>query len=655
MTTHLSARLAWHDRGWDGRICDKPHLNAHCIVHKHIREGRDDTVERKFAGVELTDLEDWQPPCSRDTAAYSPRGFVIEHKDPLEHRRLPSVSEEIPPYSCCTAPYRWMREEFFQEICEAENLRIRGPEATINANSYNGWVRESDRQRDLLKCFWEKIEPNQSLVFYYVNHGNPLDESESRVIVGLGRIKNITEQLYFGKTPQYQEPLPVWSRCVTQDFPTQGVRIPYLEYLRKNLPTEELICRVPRNALLSFSYGGEHVSDDIAVAILERAIQCIEYVADNNQVVDRWIEKLDWLKDVLAEVWKERGLFPGAGSVLQYLGCSTGTAFQRSVLAPMASQGKNPWDYTLSILNGTQEPNHGPYRSGLEKARQRWSNLKDRRTLLSKLARFELTFQQILRIANPDQRAECGIESSTSELVTNPYIICESDLGSLDSDPIALETIDHGLRPEGNASLFPDSDDVAHDDRRRIRAVGIEVLNEAAKEGDTVLEFSDFLRRIRDRFPDKRACIPDQSVFLAEVDFYLEVLWTDLDSDVKLVALSHLHSLEQSAARTIKRRARKVNQAPEPPIDWRSALEDEFGVPNKERENRALHEKESALRQLFSQRLCVLTGGAGTGKTSVLRVFIEELEKKEGKIHYFCSPQLEKRAFVCRQRQRRMR
>ena len=56
MTTHLSARLAWHDRGWDGRVCDAPHLNVHCIVHQHIRESRDDEQERRFAGTTLSEL-----------------------------------------------------------------------------------------------------------------------------------------------------------------------------------------------------------------------------------------------------------------------------------------------------------------------------------------------------------------------------------------------------------------------------------------------------------------------------------------------------------------------------------------------------------------------------------------------------------------------
>lgn len=49
MTTHLHARLAWHGNGWNGRVCDAPHLNAQCIAHKHIRDSRDDEKEREFA------------------------------------------------------------------------------------------------------------------------------------------------------------------------------------------------------------------------------------------------------------------------------------------------------------------------------------------------------------------------------------------------------------------------------------------------------------------------------------------------------------------------------------------------------------------------------------------------------------------------------
>lgn len=627
MTTHLSARLAWHDRGWDGHVCDAPHLNAHCIIHEHIRNSRDDKKEFESKGVVLADLDGWLPPCSRDPAAYAKRGFVIVHKDPLEFRKLPSVLEDIPPYSCCPAPYRWMREEFFREICQTEDLSIQGAEG----DRESGWVYEPDRQRELLKHFWGKINLHRSLVFYYCNHGNPLDENASRIVVGVGRVKELGSQLNFGTKPGYQDQYPIWSRRVTQDYPDQGVRIPYQEYLREGHSTDNIICRVPQSALLPFSYGGEHVSDDIAVAILERVIQSIERVITDGHVQGDWERRLTWLNDVLAEAWNGRGSFPGAGSILEYLGCSKGTSFQRAVLTPMAERGENPWDYVLSILSGSTELEQNSYKSGLDKARERWRVLPSRQALLSKLAQFELTPDQVDRIVNPDQRLQSGIDAAEDALVANPYILCESDLGTKHSKPVALETIDHGLRPEGNATLFLDANEVTNDDRRRVRAVGVEILKEAGGDGDTVLEFSDFLRRILGRFPENRACQPDREIVLAEAEFYQEKLWTFFDSDSKLVALKHLQSLENHTATMIKRRARKANRAAEPPINWLSALKDEFGEPKLEREHLALDEKVEALQTLFSRRLSILAGGAGTGKTSVLKVFLQELFRAEGK------------------------
>ena len=104
----------------------------------------------------------------------------------------------------------------------------------------------------------------------------------------MGRVEELGNQLYFGTKPRYQDQYPVWSRRVTQDYPDQGVRIPYQEYLRESHSTDNIICRVPQSALLPFSYGGEHVSDDIAVAILERVIQSIERVNSDGQIQGDW-------------------------------------------------------------------------------------------------------------------------------------------------------------------------------------------------------------------------------------------------------------------------------------------------------------------------------------------------------------------------------
>jgi len=520
-----------------------------------------------------------------------------------------------------------MQEEFFQELCESEDLSIRSHEQFRS----NGWVFEPDRQRELLKHFWGKLVPKRSLVFYYCNHGNPLDENSPRIVIGVGRIAEIGHQLYFGTTAKYQDQYPIWSRRITQAYPDQGVRIPYQEYLKAGISTDDIICRVPRNALLPFSYGAEHVSDDVAVAILERIIQCVEQVRSDGHIADAWDRQLAWLNDVLAEVWSGRGSFPGSGSLLQYLGFSKGTAFQRNVLAPMARRGENPWEYVISILDGRADPEAGSYRDGLLNARERWRLLKSREALLSKLVRFELTPRQVERIANPDLRAASGIEATDDEIVANPYVLAEADLGAADSEPIALETIDHGLLPVGNAALFPSGDEVAHDDRCRVRTVGVTILQEAANNGDTVLTFNEFLSRIIKRFPERRACRPDREIVLAEADFYQEILWVALDSDPKIVALKCLQSLEQYIASTVTRRAKKKNPPADPLIDWRATLKSLFGEPTSDRERAAHEEKKEALSTLFSRRLSVLMGGAGTGKTSVLKVFLQELDRVEGR------------------------
>lgn len=79
----------------------------------------------------LAELKGWLPPCSRDPAAYAERGFSITHQDPLEFRRLPRwVNFRLP---LLPAPYRWMREEFVQEVCEAEDISLRGPDNPRNA------------------------------------------------------------------------------------------------------------------------------------------------------------------------------------------------------------------------------------------------------------------------------------------------------------------------------------------------------------------------------------------------------------------------------------------------------------------------------------------------------------------------------------------
>ncbi len=319
-----------------------------------------------------------------------------------------------------------------------------------------GWVFEPDRQIALLRNFWGKLEKDKSLIFFYCNHGNPLDESLNRILLGVSRISQIGPQLFFGtKLPKYPDQYPIWSRCITHDFENQGFRLPYHEYLKAGHDPKNILCLVPEGAMLNFSYVGEHLGDDMAVGALERLLQSVQAVKDEDKVPGDWDRHLVWLNDVLSEVWQNRGPFPGIGSVLQYLGCESGTAFQRQVLLPLLNKGDNAWEYVLAILEGRRKCEQKQYAKALKQAGERWTAYKEpRRQLLSLLVRFELSPAQVERVANPDKRSGCGISATDEQLVANPYLLSEMDQGDGVSDLIALETIDRGMRPEGAAARF---------------------------------------------------------------------------------------------------------------------------------------------------------------------------------------------------------
>jgi len=637
MALHLSCRLVWHDRAWDGHVCDNPSKNAFCTVQQFIREARDDDYEDKVSGQHLADLPGWQPPCCRDPMAFAPRGYTITHHDPVNDRQLPSVSEQLPPYSVCPSPYRWLREEYFQAICEAEDLDLRGP---TNPERERGWIYEADRQLNLLKHFWSKFEVAKSLIFFYCNEGNPVAENFQRILVGVGRILNIGPQHFFGKKPpKFNEDHPVWSRCVTHDFENQGLRLPYHEYLREGYDTSRIVCSIPDGALGAFSYVAEHVSDDVAVGALERLLQSVQAVRDEGRVQGDWEGHLLWLNQVLTEVWNNRGPFPGTGSVLQFLGFDMGTAFHKQVLVALLEKGENAWDYVRAILEGRQEYNDPRYRSGLMTASGRWRTYRPvRRELLALLSRFELTPDQVRRVANPDERENAGITATEDQILANPYLISEMDIGGLDSDPVALEVIDRGMRPERNAARFLDSQSIVpQDDPRRIRGVSVDVLKTAASQGDTLIPFSETLTRISKRFPERRACRPDRDLVIGQATFYQESLDFRVDGDPPTMALKGLSQLEEEVRNRLKSRVqRKKNSPPPHDWDWTKLLIAEFGSGggaklSPEVEERATLEKAKALATLHEGRFSVLSGRAGTGKTSVLRVFLNGLEQLEGR------------------------
>ena len=109
------------------------------------------------------------------------------------------------------------------------------------------------------------------------------------------------------------------------------------------------------------------------LGVLERLLQSVQAVKNENKVPGDWQRHINWLNDVISEVWRNRGPFPGAGSVLQFLGVEVGTAFHRQVLIPRIRKGENAWEYLLAVLEGRRKCEEQEYAGRMKQAAERWA------------------------------------------------------------------------------------------------------------------------------------------------------------------------------------------------------------------------------------------------------------------------------------------
>src|SRR6185312_12002613 len=69
LPVHMTARVAWHNHGWNGSVCLEPQRNTYCVGSKSypgdvIARERELDVEKKYAGKCGKALDGlYVPPC----------------------------------------------------------------------------------------------------------------------------------------------------------------------------------------------------------------------------------------------------------------------------------------------------------------------------------------------------------------------------------------------------------------------------------------------------------------------------------------------------------------------------------------------------------------------------------------------------------------
>jgi exodeoxyribonuclease V alpha subunit len=623
MTVHISARVAWHDSGWNGRVCQNPKANTYC-VGQYSFPG--DTIARKRK-LDWEQAEAGRPchqldgvlPCAYSINAFGPETITAESAPPDWFRDGTQIRQwQLPPYSVGVWPY----EEMYRE----EML-----------NQGDGTKYNAVNRRAAANEYFAKIDEGKSLVFYYANYSNPFSENETNryVITGVSRVKKVGGELtWINQSPTMEQRYGpnIWVRSITADYPDQGLRLPYHNYLDRPDVLEKILF-VPENPR-HFKFATRHISDDGALGLIERLLEIVGNLCEINDQQENWHMREQWLSSLLVELWHGRGLYPGLLACLDYLKFSQAIPYAIQQLETRDEHDVQ--DELFAFLRADRESIVGLSLADKEikDVRKRWRRLYPaQQTLLAEvLPRLDLQSRQISKILEMPESA--SIYSSHETIADNPYILCEEYVGSDPDDQITFRQIDQGIIPSpdlGGEVIFNP------DDWQRLRALCVNQLRSSPQH--TFLRVDQVLFHINTRLsylPDwKRAHFTSRDLDIDREELAHSLTFRIVANEPYLYLRSVFED-EREIESTLRDLANRPNITLRFPVQeshWRSYLysaNSELAKSFPTDYESAINQQVAVCQSIFQRPLSVLCGPAGTGKTTLVKAFIQAIEKAHG-------------------------
>lgn len=271
---------------------------------------------------------------------------------------------------------------------------------------------------------------------------------------------------------------------------------------------------------------------------------------------------------------------------------------------------------TLRIMEGSIErlsevPGVGPVK--LKSIKKAWNEQKELRDVMIFLQSHGISFTYAMKIYRM-------YGSNTIEVVKeNPY---------------RLATEIHGIgfqRADQIASGFGFS----KDDVRRIQAGIIYVLNQLSEEGHVFYPYSELMERCAILLGvEKDAVTEGFAGLMDEKKVIVEDLNTEFDSfkpDNKAVYLPWLYVSEKGISIHIKRllRARKAVYGIDPDLAIHAVVKG-MGIELTDKQK-------EAIRRAIQDKIVVITGGPGTGKTTIIKAILNIYREHNARV-LLCAP-----------------
>jgi ATP-dependent exoDNAse (exonuclease V) alpha subunit len=472
------------------------------------------------------------------------------------------------------------------------------------------------------------------------------DAGGGRILIGVGRVLHVgAAQEYDYNTKDLTGKLRsmLWERMVRHsirpDF-KDGFLLPYHAAIDKaagdpDFDPAQIAAFSPADRLLEFSYASELVSHDGAIASL---LACAESLRKAKGVLPGpWDKCLQWIDARLGELWNARGPSPGLGSALCAFGLEFGTFVARA-LAEKAGDNADPWPLVDKMFADPKKYLPAPLTDSIGKTLcRKWSRLPDeRRALLKLVSRFEITRAQATVLYVQEERAQAGIDTSDGAILANPYLLYE--LTRLTADPVSIWTVDRGVFPdEVIRKKHPLPAPTALDagtDARRVRALTVKILEDAASVGNTLLPQDQVVLGIRALTLQPPCDVDADLMNVAKDDFEGSVGELAMANGAPALQLGRLTEVGVTIRVAIEKRIKGKRMTVA--ADWRELLDAHLAAQSTdepdELEDSARAEKTVALAELAEARLSVLIGPAGTGKTTLLSVLCSHPKIEAGGI-----------------------
>ena len=654
---HLSVRVPWHDSAWNGHVCAAPTLNGACLKLNGIAESRNDAEEEERKGLKITDIDpaSW-PPCvaqhmpfmaSFEYSRYISHPYSNSQRGTHSHYK-PTLLRH-PPYSTPVVPFYWMLQENMSELAQEYGLDIHVErEPNLGPKSAKTWVQGLENQQALLECFRDHIKPEKSLCFFYAKHVPFVeDPGAQRVLVGVGRVLNISPpQEYDYSTTDLSGKLRslVWDLMVHHSIrpdSKDGFLLPYHAAINKaesdpSFNPMEIVALTPSDRLTEFSHVSQHVTHDAAI---ESLLSCSAALhnAQKAGLAGNWSNCFGWIDDRLNEIWKARGPYPGLGSSLSAFGLELG-GFIAHELCSKQEENSDPWPLVSAMFSDPSKHLSSDLADTVgDTLREVWVSLpEERKDLLKLLSRFDLSKDQASLLYVQEERSSKDINLSDRQIIENPYRIYEHT--RLTSEAVDLWTVDRGVFPHDEIrTKFPLPEPTGLKDGvdgRRVRAICVSLLEDAADKGNTLLPQSRIVKSIRDLDVQPGCPVNADILNVVKNEFrgvIEETQIADGDTALQLERLSQVGDvIRNSLERRIGGERLQIH------ANWQELLDDYLSKQDitivDEQEERARQEKVAALEELSRSPLSVLVGPAGTGKTTLLSILCMQPEIASGHV-----------------------